>query len=160
MNRSPDMSRAELAAEEQVTAAECQLDNPDLAADRALRHELRSLGAPSMPPALRSRVMSAAHRPHQPAWWIGLAAAVVVGLAVALIIEPTARDTRPPAVADADLHDLQLALAGLELGARRAGSVTGRELAQTFATTRIDLDEVPYANQLGRWIQPQTSNHH
>jgi hypothetical protein len=158
MNRSPDISRSELAAEEQVTTADCRPGDRELAADRALRDELRALDTNAMPPALRTRVLNSTRRSHRPAWWLGLAAAIVMGVAAVLIIEPASRDQQTPTIADADLHELQLALAGLELGFRRAGTVTGQELAQTLSRTRIDLDAVPYANHFGRWIQPQTSS--
>ncbi len=160
MNRSPDMSRAELNAEERLTTADRRPDDPELAADWALSRQLRGLETPPLPAGLRSRVMNATRRPQRPAWWLGMAAAVVIGLAVVLIIEPLDQPGGSPTVAEADLHDLQLALAGLEFGARRAGTVTGRQLAQSLSTTRIDLDEVPYANQVGYWIQPHTSNNH
>ncbi len=160
MNRSPDPTRAELEAEERLIAAERLPDDHELAADWALGRELRGLDVPPLPPGLRSRVMNATHHRQRPAWWLGLAAAVMLGLAVVLIIEPFDPPGESTTVAEAELHDLQLALASLELGARRAGSAARSELSRSLFNTRIDLDELPYASQIGRWVQPHTSNDH
>jgi len=158
MNRLPEPSRAELNAEDRLTITGHRPQDPELAADWDLRCELRRLNTPPLPADLRSRVMNATHTPRHRAPWWGLAAAVVLGLAVALIIEPFDQPGGTTTVAESDLEELKLALDSLELGARRAGSAAGSQLSRGLTMTRIDLDEVPYANRLGRWIQPQSSH--
>ncbi len=160
MHRSPELSRTELDAEDRVTAPEWPSDDPQLAADRALRHELHGLDESTLPTNLRTRIMKAARRRQQPGWWMGLAAAVFVGLAVALFIEPLDQSGDSPRVTESDLQELHLALASLELGARRAGSATSSQLGQSVITTQINLQEVPYAQHFKRWIQPYLSTTH
>lgn len=157
MNRSPDMSRTEREAEERLEATDRPPADAELGADWRLRQELRGLGAPALPPALRARIVRATARPARPAWWLGVAATIVLGLAVGLIWQSTGPEPQTPRVSDADIRELRLALATLEDSARRTSNITGRELAAGLVLP--DLGELPYAPQILPWISPATPTH-
>lgn len=154
MNKSPDMSHSERAAEERLGASDRPPGDAELGADWRLRQELRDLDDPALSPSLRSRVLRATAQPARPAWWLGVAATIVLGVAVGLVWQPFGSDPQAPRVSDADIRELHLALATLEDSARRTSNITGRELATSLVLP--DLDKLPYAPQLLPWISPDT----
>lgn len=158
MNRSPETTRTELEAEERLVQAGRRPADPDLAADWDLRETLRGLNQPTLPPALRTRVLRATRNREQPARWLGLAAAIALALALAVVLGPDA--SRPPAaaVSDAELQELRVALATLEQSARRTSAVAGRELASTLTIPDMRLDALPYATHFRQAIEPDTSS--
>lgn len=164
MNPSPDTRLAELSAEQQLNA-EHPPEHPALRADWQLKQELGQLPPAVLPPALRARIIAQTTgkaRRRLPPSWLGLAAAVVfaLGLLWFLPLDQTGPD-RGPIQADistTDLEQLQLALTALDDSARLTGRIAGRELSAPFATPVIQLDELPLAPGLRRWIQPPRSN--
>lgn len=154
MHKSPDMSHSERAAEERIGAPDRPTADAGLSADWQLRQELRGLGAPSLPWALRSRILGATARPAQSARWLAAAAVIVLALAVGLIWQPTGPEPQTPRVTDADIRQLQLALTTLEDSARRTSRITGRELAAGLVLP--DFGRLPYAPRILPWISPAT----
>lgn len=152
MNRLPDPTPAELAAEAQMQARSGPND-PELAADWRLRRELHELGTPALPDAMRRRVMRAA-APAGPKWWMGIAAAVVLAVAVSLVLQPTGPASHSPTVSEAELQQLNTALAALEYSARRTSAIAGRQVTSSIHLPELNLDRLPYAPELRHWIEP------
>lgn len=154
MSMSPEYSRTEQTAEERITTADQRPTDPDLAADWEMRQTLRHLDAPRLPPALRAHVMQASHRPALWPRWMGIAAAMVLGLGLILVLQAPEGEPQPATVSRADFQDLQLALATLESSARRTSVIAGRELAESLTLPNLKLEDLPYAPQLRQWIEP------
>ncbi|AKS42998.1 hypothetical protein [Wenzhouxiangella marina] len=169
MNKSPDRSQArrgadpltfrDLAAEERIQSGQDLGGSPELVADYCLRQELAQLDTPALPSELRARVMASSSRRRAPLGWMALAAAVVLSVTVALVLDrqegaPLPSDAR---VSAGDWAELQLALATLDRSGRRVAEVTEREVRPHLEAPgfRLDLDfEFPsYLDRLRDRIQ-------
>ena len=161
MNMSLESHSLELTEEKRISASEGRPTNPQLAADWDLRQALRDIQAPPLPPVLRSRVLLAARRPRPSAWWMGLAAAVVLGLGTMVIVQSPESTIQPHRVSEADLQNLQIALSTLEYTARRTRAITGRELSASLALPGLNLNDLLHVPQLRKWMQaPINPNDH
>ncbi|MGB0514794.1 MAG: hypothetical protein ACPGJE_08145 [Wenzhouxiangellaceae bacterium] len=157
MHKSPEPFAADLAAEQRLcgAASERSSEPPELAADRALRDELRALdGAPKLPPALREKILrAAAQRPQAHAsspWtggWLALAAAVTLVLVVSILLQSPdlRRSPSTPAVGPAEVAELRLALNTLEDSGRRVAALTSEQVAPALRMPRVRVDRLPYA---------------
>ncbi|MGY6553591.1 MAG: hypothetical protein ACXIUM_03615 [Wenzhouxiangella sp.] len=164
MNPSPDTRLAELSAEQSLNA-EHPPKHPALQADWQLKQELRQLPPAVLPPALRARIIAQTAdkaRRRLPPRWLGLAAALTLALGLVWLLpldQAGPEQGRIQAdISTSDLEQLQLALAALDDSARLTGRIAGRELSAPFATPVIQLDELPLAPGLLRWMQPPRNN--
>jgi len=153
MNTSPDSMFRQLAAEQKLADSMRPPKDPELAADWRLRQELRELNSPNLPARLRQQVLAQTRRGRRPAWWMGLAAAITLALAVGLIHQSTQQTADPIVISDRDLQQLQLALSTLEHSARRTGDIAGRELAANLTWPNLGLEQAPYGPALRHWFQ-------
>ena len=153
MNNSPDAFKA-LAAEKDLANSTAPPEKADLTADWQLKHELRQFETPVLPAKLRARVLEQTSRRRRPAWWVGLAAAIILALGVGLIHQTSEQTNESLAISDSDLQQLKLALATLDDSARRTGNIAGRELAANLTMPNVNLDQLPYGQALRQWTQP------
>lgn len=159
MNKSPDHSR-ELAAEARLCDSSARPEDAELAADWDLKQSLRAMTPGVLPAQLRQRVVADTwRRPITRPWWPALAAAVVLSVAIALIIDPRQPDLSATAVSSADLAELQLALNTLDDSLKRTRLIAGRELASSLDVSSLEIDNLPYGRQVREWIQPARSQH-
>ena len=157
MHKSPERFAADLAAEQRLSNGPGASDREpsELAADRALRDELRALGSePALPGALREKILRTAdQRPHAGAasrWaggWVAIAAALALALVMPIALQsPDAPGTpSSPAVSPADVAELRLALNTLENSGRRVVALTEEQVVPALRVPRVLVDQLPYA---------------
>ncbi len=143
--------RSAEAAERELEAGG---DSTALAADQALRQELRSLAPTTLPPALRQRILSQASARSPWPRWLALAAAAGLAMVFVLIHQPADHPATPALVDRDDLLALQLALATLDDSARRVGHIAGQELAAHLRLPMPEFDQLPYGPELRYWLSP------
>ena len=159
MSSSPDSLFKELASEQVLIDSARPPKEVELAADWHCRQELRALDTPALPPRLRAQLLARTSQRRNPAWWMGLAAAITLALAVGLVQQTTEQAAEPiaqaVAVSDSDLHQLQLALATLDESVRRTRSIAERELATSLSWPDLGVEHLPYGQTLQQWFQPR-----
>lgn len=172
MNRSPEdkMSRpSEAELEDRIRRADrisdapsdatsdATLADPELAADHALRRELRGLAEEDALPAdLRRAVLQGASRTthRQGVRWPGLPVAMAAGLAgliaLAVVLRPVEPDPAPALASTASADELKLALATIDRTSRRAMNVAGREVGEHLAKDlpRFEIERLPFGRLL------------
>ena len=170
MNRSPEPPKGrphETELEDRVRIADSAPADPELAADWALRQELRALASTEedsseLPPELRRAVMAVAERdsPRRSSRWPGLPVAMAAGLAGLIALAVVLRPIEPEPVSIAagpttatgspSAEELKLALATIDRTSRRALSVAGREVGETLVEEfpRFEIERLPYSRLL------------
>ena len=152
MNNSPDPRFQERAAEDTLTDAISPPLDAELAADWRLQQELRGLDTPTLPAGLRRKVLARTRRPRRPSWWMGVAAAIPLALALGLLYQAGQETQSPAVVSKTDMQELQLALAALDRSTRQTTTVTGRRLANSLHWPEVDVRELPYGTTLQHWL--------
>ncbi|MDT8409149.1 MAG: hypothetical protein RQ741_06080 [Wenzhouxiangellaceae bacterium] len=139
MNKSPEGLGRELRNEELI-AGRLRPDDPELAADWALKQELSRLDDQMLPAALRQRVLSAVRTPrHGAAWRLAAVAAVAALIVVAGVV-------RQPPGPQPDPAEFRLAINTIGDTSRRAVWLAARELPDEVKLPELGLDRLPYAN--------------
>lgn len=154
---SAEAMARELSLEARIQSRECRIADRELAADRELKTHLASLQPPSLPPALRQRVLAhAADQQRIPMRWMALAAAVVMSL-LAVVAMQTANDTGTTDIHQLTADDwaqLDLALDTLGASGRRVAQVTDREVRSHLAQPDIRITVVPGSDTVWNWFPP------
>jgi hypothetical protein len=150
MNRSPDRFERDLAAERSIRRGGSR--DPELAADRALRDELRGLGVAPLPDPVRHRVLRVARRGSPAPWIVAAAAALTIAVAAAVVLQAPAPPTA--AASRADLAELGLALNTINRTGRRAVGIAGRSVSSSLTLPELGLDELPYAGLVRATLEP------
>jgi hypothetical protein len=161
MNRSPDETVGrprEAALDDRVTGSGRPPDDPELAADAALRAELRALDpVEPLPPALRSAVLArTAGAATTRSGWRGLPVALAAGLAGVLVL---AAILRPSAPEPLPTDELRLALATIDRSSRDAFGRAGREVGESLRFPVIELEQLPYGHLLDSFSVSRPPSH-
>jgi hypothetical protein len=171
MNKSPDQKthsgfekerfEADLAREERIMAGGDLGPDLELSADRTLKDALSRIETPSLPPALRERVLDQTRSSPRSLGWFAMAAAVVLSVVVVLALDPFPRQSHPAEISQDDWTRLALAIETLNRSGEQIAQVTQRGVASRLDLSRFELprlelqlDPLPAPNSFRRWFQP------
>lgn len=148
MHKSPDRFEIELEREVALEQARSAPSDPELAADWALKHELKSLGAADLPAAVRARAGRTIAAGQRAPWFMAVAAALVAAVVVTLVLQVPVQSPRVATPTANDVADLQLALDTISRTGKRAVAMAGREVQDSIAMPDLGLAELPYAGYI------------
>jgi len=126
---------------------------PELAADWALKQELAGLGAAGLPESVRSRARRAALAEQRGPWLLGVAAALVAAVVVAVVLQSPPRSPEIVTPTAQDLAELQLAFDTINRTGKRAVAMAGREVQASLVVPDLGLAELPYAGYLRPYFE-------
>jgi hypothetical protein len=151
-DKSPDSFARDLARAERIERARGRPRDASLAADWAVKRELRALAGEPLPERVRAAAVRATRPSHRPPWLVAAAAALMIAVAAAVVLQAPA----PPAATPSrdDLAELGLALSSLERAGRRAVALAGREVSTSLRRPDLGLAELPYAQWVRSALQP------
>ncbi|HKL50423.1 MAG TPA: hypothetical protein VJ902_05450 [Wenzhouxiangellaceae bacterium] len=159
MHKSPDPFERDLERENALEDSRTVPREPELAADWALKRELVGLGAAELPVAVKTRLRRNAHMEQRGPWLMGIAAALVVAVVVAAVLQsPTVQ--QPPTGSQSvvtptarDLAELQFAFDTINRTGKRAAAKAGREVQQSLVMPDLGLSELPYAGYVRPYFE-------
>ncbi|GEM_PF-1896077 len=161
MNKSPDWTdpavlESAAGLEDRLRALEHPPADPELAADWALRKELRRLKPEPLPAELADRwkhMLRPRGRGLHSAWGFAIAASLVLALSLTLLMPINEPEPDPTAI-----QDFRLAMQTVNTTSRKALSITGRELNEHLQWPSIELEPLPYSRLVRAIAQPQRIN--
>jgi len=159
MHKSPDRFEQDLERAIALENSRVAPRDPGLAADWALKRELAGLGAEALPERVRARARRAAFVEQRGPWLLGIAAALVVAVVVATVLQsPTVQ--QPPTGSQSvvtptarDLAELQFAFDTINRAGKRAVAVAGREVQESLVMPDLGLSELPYAGYVRPYFE-------
>ncbi|MFU8878598.1 MAG: hypothetical protein ACNA7E_10690 [Wenzhouxiangellaceae bacterium] len=162
-SHNPNMSPEEKRSLERDLAAEQCLDgqhvpeDPALAADWRLKHELAALQPPALPAALRRRVLAHASRPVQTRWPLAAAAMVAAAIIITSLVQPW-QSSQPANQAEMvsaeQLEELRLALNTIGDGGQLGLRLAGQELAASVSRIDLSPESLPYFDRVQQILAP------
>ncbi len=153
MHKSPDSFERDLERAIALENNRITPRDPELAADRALKHELAGLGAAELPEGVKARARRTALAEQRGPWLLGIAAALVGAVVVTLVLQSPARSPSIVTPTARDLAELQLAFDTINRTGKRAGVLAGREVRESLVIPDLGLAELPYAGYVRPYFE-------